>query len=180
MVVGEAIAACSWVGTECQASGVDNCVPGGGCSACRSYGAGDCGGTDYCVGDHCVGGGVCVGDIYCCTGGDTPPGCGGCFTAGTEVDTPEGTKEIQDLEVGETVESFYPETGEATTSLVEKIYEVTRSAYFQVFLEDGSELQVTAEHPLYAIQERESETPASFWEYLKTESLVSRLAKKIL
>ena len=136
----------------------------------------DCGvanGVPYCSCDFCG-----TGTYLCCF----PEWCNGtgCFTAGTEVDTPEGTKEIQDLEVGETVESFDPETGEATTSLVERIYEVTRSAYFQVFLEDGTELQVTAEHPLYAIQERESETPSNFWEYLKTESLTAKFVNKFL
>ncbi len=57
--------------------------------------------------------------------------CGGCFTPDTQVDTPFGGEEIGKIEVGDEVTSGDPETGEETTSVVEKIYEATRAAYYK-------------------------------------------------
>ena len=97
---------------------------------------------------------------------------GGCFTSETNVRTSQGTSQIKDLKVGDEVASQDPQSDKNTTSLVEKIYEVTRSAYYKLTLKDGKEVKVTGEHPLYAIQQ--SVKPLTFWEYLKSESLTRK------
>lgn len=109
-----------------------------------------------------------------CTGACS---CGGCFTGDTPVSVPGGEEAISSVKVGDQVQSFNPDTNEETTSVVEKIYELTREAYYKIKLKDGTEVKVTAEHPLYAIK-GETEAP-SFWEYLKTESLTRRLVDRI-
>ena len=116
--------------------------------------------------DSCT---YCQNDISLNCGGSCS---GGCFTEETEVKTFEGGREIKDLKAGEQVQSLDPETDEKSTSLIEEVHEVTRSAYYKLKLQDGKEIEVTGEHPLYAIQKEK--IPLTFWEYLKTESLVKR------
>lgn len=98
--------------------------------------------------------------------------CNQCFTKETAIYTPKGKKEIQDLAEGDEVISQNPQTLESKASKVEAIYETDRDAYYVIKTEDGKEIKVTAEHPLYAI--RQEEKPLTFWEYLKTESLVKK------
>ena len=99
--------------------------------------------------------------------------CGsGCFTPNTQVDTLNGDKAISSLGIDEKVVSSEPEVDKETTSVVEKVHEVTRSAYYKIKLQDEKEIEVTGEHPLYAIQKKE--TPFTFWEYLKTKSLTKK------
>jgi len=157
-----------------------------GCCELKSCGTGDDCSKPACHQDDCQGNTVEVGpgtpgaysgncggcEWKCC--GCCWPSCGGgnCFIPETEVETSEGRKKIKNLKVGQEVISFDPETGSEASSLVEKIYEVTRSAYYKVRLKDGTELKVTGEHPLYAIQKKAE--PLSFWQYLKTESLLKK------
>jgi hypothetical protein len=128
--------------------------------------------------DNCGGSAVYykMKDFWCCEGEDPCSG-GGCFTPSTQISTPSGQKEIEDIKVKDKTKSFDPETGVATSSVVDRIYEVTRSAYYKLKLKSGKEVEVTAEHPLYAIQQ-DAKT-LSFWEYLKTQSLTKKLIDKI-
>ena len=171
-----------------------DCTPIGNCSyyTCDTEKS-DFG--EYCEGQYCCGtegscsggtrwcesttynNGGCEGTMYCCTPGDRPPDCGGCFTPDTKVDSPEGEKEIKDLQEGDEVKSLDPETGEETASVVEKIHEVTRSAYYKIKLKNGKELKVTGEHPLYTL--KQPEEPLTFWEYLKTQSFTKSLIDSI-
>jgi len=97
---------------------------------------------------------------------------GGCFAGDTPVSTPDGESAISDLKEGDMVSSYDPQTGSESTSLIQKTFEYSRGAYYKIRTKDGEELKVTAEHPLYAIQKEE--TPLSFWEYLKKESLTKK------
>lgn len=116
----------------------------------------------------------CILGIYVGCGG-----CGGgCFTPDTPIDTPEGEKKIKDLKKGDEVESFDLESKEEKNSIVEKIYETTRSAYYKIKTKDGKEIKVTAEHPLYAIQK--DNTSLNFLEYLKNESFTRKLIDRVL
>ncbi|MFC1727584.1 Hint domain-containing protein [Patescibacteria group bacterium] len=115
--------------------------------------------------------------------GDCSTSCSGCFAGETSVDTPVGQKEIKDLQVEDEVSSFDPVTGQEVTSLVDKIYEVTRSAQYRVKLKNGQKLRVTGEHPLYATQKDQgdvSRVELDFWEYLKTESLIKKAINHFL
>ena len=119
----------------------------------------------------------CFGTIQYCTG-EPPCGGGGCFSSETQVSTPGGQVAISELKVGDEVVSQNPESGEESQSLVEKIYEVTRSAYYKIKLKNGTEVKVTGEHPLYAM--RAEKKPLTFWEYLKTESLTKKAISWVL
>jgi len=70
-----------------------------------------------------------------------------------------------------------PVPASRSTSLVEKIYEVTRSAYYKIKFKNGKELNVTGEHPLWAIKKPSG--PLNFWEYLRSESLIKKAINKI-
>jgi len=70
-----------------------------------------------------------------------------------------------------------PVPASRSTSLVEKIYEVTRSAYYKIKFKNGKELNVTGEHPLWAIKKEVK--PLNFWEYLRSESLIKKAINKI-
>ena len=147
---------------------VDSDCHGEGCR----HEAGD-GGVWWCTCyEKCGVTGDCGGTWYFCTDEDTPSGCS-CFLPNTKISTPGGEKNIQDLKKGDEVKSFDVEKNKETKSIVEKIYETTRSAYYKIKLKDGTELKVTGEHPLYAIQKKDQ--PLTFWQYLKTESLIKKV-----
>ena len=158
----------------CTARG--KCCPGLRCGSCScvDFSGYICRACDYCEDDYCC------GTYFDCDPGDTPPGCpcSGCFTPDTPIDTPNGENQIKDLEVGDEVKSFDEQTREEQTSLVEKIYETTRSAYYKLVLQDGTEVKVTGEHPLYAVPQ--SQEDLSFWEYLKTKGLVKKSLDSII
>lgn len=123
----------------------------------------------------CYGNGDCVGDMYECTETSWPDGCGGggCFTPETSIETAEGEKAIADLKEGENISGLDEKTGQASTGIIDKVYEVSRSAYYKITTKDGQEVKVTGEHPLYAIPEENQ--PLTFWQYLQTESLVKKV-----
>jgi len=139
-------------------------------------------GTDtYCVISLCSSGGECRGDTYDCTPGDSPGGCGGgCFTSDTPINTPEGEKEIKNLKEGDEIKSFDSSLGEKKNSIVEKIYETTRSAYYKIKTKDGRDIKVTAEHPLYTIQKDNSNNSSNFLEYLKNKSFTRKFIDRVL
>jgi hypothetical protein len=71
---------------------------------------------------------------------------GACFVPGTIVGNSSGGKKIEDVKVGDKVESFADD--KVTESVVSKIYKVTRDFYFKLVAGDY-EVKVTAEHPFY-------------------------------
>lgn len=158
------------------------CEPGNECDSCSwswtgscwTWSAWGCGEYIYCPID-CVCG-ANPPDSSICEGADV---CSGdCFTPDTPVKTPEGEEAIIDLTEGDEVVSFDPETGSPSTGIIQKTFRFTRDAYYKIRTKDGRELKVTGTHPLFAVQK--SETPLSFIEYLKTESIINRLISNIL
>ncbi|MBU0757466.1 MAG: hypothetical protein KKF44_05345 [Nanoarchaeota archaeon] len=78
---------------------------------------------------------------------DNCPSCGGgCFLAGTVIDTPTGRKPIEELSIGAEVFAFSDE--KVTLSEVSEIYTVQRDYYYHLET-DGGNVDVTAEHPFY-------------------------------
>lgn len=86
--------------------------------------------------------------------------CGGCFPGETEV---EGKKvqdskiqrlQIQDLDEGDIVSSFNPESGEISEGKVSDIKKTGREGYYILETESGKKVKVTAEHPFLAVSEK--------------------------
>ncbi|MBI4214458.1 TIM44-like domain-containing protein [archaeon] len=71
---------------------------------------------------------------------------GGCFLAGTQVLTPEGTMVIENLTAGASVLSL-DKDGSVVPALVRQVAIVERKGYFTLRTET-TEVNVTAEHPL--------------------------------
>jgi hypothetical protein len=165
----------AWCTKVAESSGCDNNV---------SCGEKDCGGTGfgtwYCMCITCSG--TCEGQTkylcehYECTLPTDDP-CSNCFTQDTLISTPSGEVEIGSVSVGDKVSGVDVDSGGVVESVVEKIYETTRSAYYKLRLSDGTEVKVTGEHPLYAVKKSSS---LSFWEYLRSYSLTSRFVSFLL
>lgn len=100
----------------------------------------------------------CNPDMACCTCcgycdcGNNPGVCGTpqpsavCFLPGTKVDTPDGEKNIETIEVGDTVTSF--DNDRVGNNDVSNIYKSQRDFYFDLRAGDY-QVKVTAEHPFY-------------------------------
>jgi len=73
-------------------------------------------------------------------------GGGGCFLPGTVVSSSGGGKKIEDVKVGDKVDSFADNL--ITKSKVSKIYKVTRDYYYSLVAGDY-QVKVTAEHPFF-------------------------------
>jgi len=166
---------------ECSESGAEVCcyLPVPWCYSCS--GGELCHEKEACVceesNEKCKTEEACLNDPDCSDGfwgrsAYCGPRDGGCFAPETKISTPGGQKAISELKVGDEVVSQNPESGGENRSLVEKIHEVTRSAYYKIKMKNGKEIKVTGEHPLWAIKKQEK--PLSFWEYLKTESLTKK------
>jgi len=85
----------------------------------------------------------------CCGGGDGGGGDPGasCFPAGTKISLPGGgTKNIEDVQIGDIVEAYDFETGTYTASEVLELESPLREGYYTI--NDGL-LRVTNEHPIY-------------------------------
>ncbi|MBI3082964.1 MAG: transglycosylase SLT domain-containing protein, partial [Candidatus Omnitrophica bacterium] len=73
-----------------------------------------------------------------------------CFLAGTRITLADGTsKPIEQVQVGERVRAFDPETGELTASQVVRTLTREVGAYYEVHLASGQTVEVTGEHPIF-------------------------------
>lgn len=171
------------------------------CSA--TGGSGGSPGIWICCCTCCDDAGGCVQD--CCAapaGSDSCTPCVGCFTGETTIDTEsqdtgvQGEKEIKDLQPGEIVSSFNPETGEISEGEVSDIKKTTREGYYILETESGKKVKVTAEHPFLAVKAENDQISNSklqtiskfqnsisklgdFLSHTLTYQLVSNLATKI-
>jgi hypothetical protein len=80
--------------------------------------------------------------------------CDGCFPAGTLVSTPNGPKEIQNIQAGDTVNGFNAETGEATVSVVSttmkhSFEEVGAVSPLVIISHEKGTITLTVNHPVY-------------------------------
>jgi Hint module. len=152
---------------ECTPGSVDTCT--GWCC---------CSGTPAeCTAANCI-----IGCIPCCTticpnqahpheqrccddsGHWTYCMCGvcgsGCFTEEVEVTTKllgeQTTKQIKELEPGEVVSSFNPETGEILEEKVTEVEKYVSEGYYELELESGEKVRVTGEHPFMAVKSNEN------------------------
>lgn len=73
---------------------------------------------------------------------------GGCFLAGTEIETPTGVRNIEDLQAGDEVISYNEQTKSQETSKIGKIDVLERDEYFII----NGIVKATAEHPFYTTQ----------------------------
>jgi hypothetical protein len=121
---------------------------------------------------------------YCCdSSGNWEIGCcgGGCFTGETEINT-ENSKtpklQIKDLEEGDLVSSFNPETGEIKENTVSGILKFTREGYYELETESGNKVKVTGEHPFLAIKGENNQAPST--EFQTTLDKVKAILSKTL
>ena len=134
--------------TDCP---MGNCVGAGPICPIDYYG--------YC---NCIDDGDCMTSSTACCGSSTddiscgasiPIRCGdeagpppGCFLPGTIVNSSDGGKKIEDVQVGDKVDSFADNA--LRQSVVSKIYEVKRDYYYSLVAGDY-QVKVTAEHPFF-------------------------------
>lgn len=85
--------------------------------------------------------------------GGAQPTCGGkgqCFIAGTLVETEEGRKPIEEIEVGDKVLAYDEETGEQAYKEVVRLFRNQTKEWYHVFV-NGEEIVCTGGHPFYVI-----------------------------
>ena len=73
---------------------------------------------------------------------------GNCFIAGTLVATSDGLKPIEDIEVGDEVLAYDPETGEQAYKPVVRLFRNTTDKWYHVHVNE-QDITCTAEHPFY-------------------------------
>lgn len=74
-----------------------------------------------------------------------------CFVAGTPVLMADGSmKKIEDVVVGDIVESYDTETITASISRVSKTYKHANNAVVELYSDDGLIVRTTPNHPIYA------------------------------
>lgn len=78
-----------------------------------------------------------------------PPG--GCFVAGTIIDTPDGERAIETIETGDVVWTIDPATRERSEGIVTDthLHEMMEEPRFVIVLEDGRRIEATATHPFF-------------------------------
>ncbi len=113
-------------------NGPEDCDLGSGNGACPSACSAACGSQT------CSGGGGGTG------GGGSPGGGGGSFATGTKVLTPEGPRNIEDLQQGDTIISYDTASGQMQTSYIEERRVRPSMDYYLI----NGALKVTSEHPL--------------------------------
>lgn len=70
---------------------------------------------------------------------------GGCFLAGTTIETPQGMVSIEDFQPGDLIYSFNQETGDIETSTVERLEVLAAREYYVI----NGTVEVTGEHPFF-------------------------------
>ena len=73
---------------------------------------------------------------------------GNCFIAGTLVATADGLKPIEDIEVGDEVLAYDPETGEQAYKHVVNLFRNATDKWYHVHVNE-QDITCTAEHPFY-------------------------------
>ena len=73
---------------------------------------------------------------------------GNCFIAGTLVATSDGLKPIEDIEVGDEVLAYDPETGEQAYKPVVRLFRNATDKWYHVHV-NKQDITCTAEHPFY-------------------------------
>ena len=73
---------------------------------------------------------------------------GNCFIAGTLVATTDGMKPIEDIEVGDEVLAYDPETGEQAYKPVVRLFRNATDKWYHVHVNE-QDITCTAEHPFY-------------------------------
>ena len=73
-----------------------------------------------------------------------------CFAEGTEVETPDGTKKIEEVRVGEKVLSYDERSGRCVWRRVEAVARRPRARLFRLCDNAGRTLEVTGDHRVYA------------------------------
>ena len=73
---------------------------------------------------------------------------GNCFIAGTLVATSDGMKPIEDIEVGDKVLAYDPETGEQAYKSVVRLFRNKTDKWYHVHVNE-QDITCTAEHPFY-------------------------------
>ena len=73
---------------------------------------------------------------------------GNCFIAGTLVATSDGMKPIEDIEVGDEVLAYDPETGEQAYKHVVNLFRNATDKWYHVHVNE-QDITCTAEHPFY-------------------------------
>ena len=116
---------CGWDGNTCKST----------------YGV--CSSNDSCKLNEAETACVCTGSPVDCSNPNPPPGC---FLPGTIVNGPGGGKNIEEVRVGDSVDSFADNA--LTQSAVSQIYKVTREYYYSLVAGDY-QVKVTAEHPFF-------------------------------
>lgn len=90
-------------------------------------------------------GGRDAGDID----GGRDSGGDSCFSAGTQIDTPNGSMAIEELQVGQPVWAFDHDTGQRTVSHIEELFVHEAENVRPLELIDGRVLWVTDSHSIY-------------------------------
>jgi hypothetical protein len=96
--------------------------------------------------------------------GDPPGTAGGglrCFIAGTQISTPDGFINIEDIVDGQEVLSWDLYSNKVVTSLVGKLTTTQRLEYYMVTFESGNSIGITNDHPLYTDNGWESIDPTA-------------------
>jgi hypothetical protein len=77
-------------------------------------------------------------------------GCKFCSPSGTKVNTDEGLKNIEDLKVGDYVLSYNESNQSYKKNIIQEVYDREYVGdLLTIELEDGTELKLTPEHPVY-------------------------------
>lgn len=157
------LAACP-AGQSCPAAG-GNCV-----SSCDAWYD-----DQYCF---CF----CFDGMYTWTCGCGTCGGGGCFPGETEITLDQKAEKIKNLDEGDKVTSFNPETGEMSENQVTNVYQLLREGYFELETESGKKVKVTGEHPFFAVEKEKtliSEVKATLSQTL-TYQLIIGLQRKLV
>jgi hypothetical protein len=72
-----------------------------------------------------------------------------CFVAGTLVHTTRGLVPIEELKIHDRALSINLQTGEKSYQLIREIFVRHTDRIYRIFLDNGSELETTATHPIY-------------------------------